>query len=64
MAADGKSLWDSAIGESDLWPELYEERAAIKQYMGGMSREQAEREAKLEIDALRAPKEALLLDFD
>ena len=44
--------------------ELYEERAAIKQYMGGMSREQAEREAKLEIDAMRAPKEAMLLDFD
>jgi hypothetical protein len=50
--------------EKDWLNELYEERAAIKEYLGGMSREQAEREAKLEIDALRAPKEALLMDFD
>lgn len=35
------------------WDYLYQERAAIKQCLGNMSREQAEKEAREEVDALK-----------
>jgi hypothetical protein len=37
--------------------ELYEERAAIKEYLGNMPREQAEREAHREIFGPEKPKQ-------
>jgi hypothetical protein len=48
----------------DIWQELYEERAAIKEHLGGMSREQAEREAKAEIDAMRPLVQGMEFKFD
>ena len=32
------------------WEEMYEERAAIKQYLAEMSKEQAEKEARQEVN--------------
>ena len=36
--------------------EYFEERAAVRQYMGGFSREEAERMAREDLEAWRAGK--------
>jgi hypothetical protein len=38
------------------WQEMYEERAAIMEYDGGLSRDEAEQQAKQLVDAMRCEK--------
>lgn len=45
----------------DLW-QRYEERAAIKEYCGGMSREEAERQAWEDVMGARYLKQMWILD--
>ena len=48
-----KSFTDGCSRKTMNWQELYEERAAIKQYHGNMSKAQAEKEARQEINRMK-----------
>lgn len=41
---------------TDEQREIYEERAAVFEFMGGLSREEAERLAREEVEAMEAAK--------
>jgi hypothetical protein len=43
---------------------LYEERAAIKEFCGGMSRSEAEASARTEIDAMKPMVEGMEFKFE
>ena len=42
--------------DDEYWQEMYEERAAIMEYDGGLSRDEAERLAKQLVDEMRLAK--------
>ena len=42
--------------DDEYWQEMYEERAAIMEYDGGLSRDEAERLAKQLVDEMRRAK--------
>lgn len=43
----------------ETFKEIFEERAAIVQYDGGFSREQAEKRARIEVDELAKRRKAI-----
>ncbi len=42
--------------DDEYWQEMYEERAAIMEYDGGLLRDEAERLAKQQVDEMRRTK--------